>query len=126
MARTTIIKLNNTHTQTTTTTHTHTHTHTHTTATTHTHAHNKQQTQRNITDSVCFRLQAAKRGKAVVVKMANYDEDLYDNPFFLTIHKQFVTLFNNAVAEKALVRLNNFAYRYIYIYGFFFSAGPNW
>ena len=41
----------------------------------------------------------------MVGKMANYDEDLYDNPFFLTIHKQFATLFNNAVAEKALVRL---------------------
>ncbi|KAL8590034.1 hypothetical protein ACOMHN_007059 [Nucella lapillus] len=35
--------------------------------------------------------------------MANYDEDLYDNPFFLTIHKQFTALFNKAVAEKALV-----------------------
>ena len=46
--------------------------------------------------------------------MANYDEDLYDNPFFLTIHKQFATLFNNAVAEKALVRLNYVAYIYIF------------
>ncbi|KAK7115490.1 ankyrin repeat domain-containing protein 27-like [Littorina saxatilis] len=35
--------------------------------------------------------------------MANYDEDLYENPFFLTIHKQFTALFNKAVAEKALV-----------------------
>ena len=54
--------------------------------------------------------------------MANYDEDLYDNPFFLTIHKQFAALFNNAVAEKALVRLNYVAYIYIYIYIYFISA----
>ncbi|XP_076470280.1 ankyrin repeat domain-containing protein 27-like isoform X2 [Babylonia areolata] len=41
--------------------------------------------------------------------MASYDEDLYENPFFLTIHKQFTALFNKAVAEKALVCIPKYA-----------------
>ena len=49
-----------------------------------------------------------KNGEAAVMEMANYDEDLYENPFFLTIHKQFTALFNKAIAEKALVRLDIF------------------
>ncbi|XP_025115777.1 ankyrin repeat domain-containing protein 27-like isoform X1 [Pomacea canaliculata] len=36
--------------------------------------------------------------------MGSYDEDLFDNPFFVAVHKQYTELFNQAIAKKALVR----------------------
>lgn len=50
------------------------------------------------------------RETTAVVTMANYDEDLYENPFFLTVHRQFTALFNKAVAEKALVCIPKYSY----------------